>query len=62
MTKEETKVLVYVMLANCVMMGCFTLLAIFFEKWWIVLFSALFWKNVTYKASNKGKEDKHGDR
>lgn len=29
-------------ITNIIIIGCFTWLAIFFEKWWIVLFAVLF--------------------
>lgn len=32
--------MLYVM--NCVMVICFTVLAVLFSKWWIILFSGLF--------------------
>ena len=55
MTNEELKLMLIVGITNCIMMGCFTALAIIFDKWWLILFSVLFWRNITYKA--KGKED-----
>lgn len=58
MNKEETKALGYIVLGNCIMMGCFTALAIICDKWWIILFSMIFWKSFTYKTNNKRKEDK----
>ena len=38
---------------NVLIIGCFTALAIFFEKWWIVLFAALF----TYGFKSRDKEN-----
>lgn len=44
-------------LMNTVPVACLTLLAIHFDKWWIVLFSLLF--SFTYKSNQK--EDEHGN-
>lgn len=41
---------------NAVVIICFTVLAIVFDKWWIVFFSALFWSNVDVK-NKKGEKD-----
>lgn len=38
---------------NVLIVGCFTALAMFFGKWWIVLFAALF----TYSFKSRDKED-----
>ena len=34
---------------NCVIVICFTVLAVLFNKWWIVLFSGLFLFSRDYK-------------
>ena len=39
---DITKQRIAMMLENAVTMVCFTVLAIVFQKWWIVLFSAFF--------------------
>lgn len=38
---DYTKVAIAVLLKNAIAIICFTILAIVFGKWWIVLFSAL---------------------
>ena len=38
---------------NCFSIGCFTILAIIFNHWWIVLFSILFIVNVSEKESTQ---------
>lgn len=40
-------------LRNCVSTICFTILAIYFGKWWIVFFAAFFLTSV--KTKSKGK-------
>lgn len=40
--KLESSVLLY----NAFVLGCFTVLAIFFQLWWVVLFSVLFLRSV----------------
>lgn len=45
----KSNVELYVAVRNCITLICFTLLAIHFEKWWIVFCSALFWCYVTTK-------------
>lgn len=52
MSKEHVKVLALVTIQNCVVTICFTALAALFGKWWIALFSAIFYKSFTY-AVNK---------
>lgn len=36
------KINILATIKNCITLICFTILAIVFNKWWIVLFSALF--------------------
>lgn len=55
MTKEEVKALAIVALENCAALICFTLLAITFKKWWIVLLVLFFWKSFTYKSKDSKK-------
>ena len=40
--KDISKIFMAVMLKNSCAIICFTVLAILFKKWWIVLFAALF--------------------
>lgn len=48
----------YLLIKNSVVIICFTLLAIHFDKWWIVLFSVLFitFVEIKNKASQKEEE------
>lgn len=52
--KEEDKsiIAVYILtiIKNTVPMVCFTVLAIAFNKWWISLFSALFWSSLQFES------------
>lgn len=45
--KKEAKVLLLaylmILVQKIVALGCFTALAIMFNKWWIVFFALLFW-------------------
>jgi predicted secreted protein len=43
-----------VLVTNTVPVVCLTLLAVHFEKWWIVLFALLF--GVSYKSTSKEDE------
>ena len=54
MTKEHIKALALITVQNCVVTICFTILAAFFEKWWIALFSAIFYKSFTYEVKKDG--------
>lgn len=47
----------YLLIKNSVVVICFTLLAIHFDKWWIVLFSAFFVTFVEYKNKESQKEE-----
>lgn len=38
--------------------ACWTILAIYFNKWWIALFAALFLSNISTK---NGKDDEDGN-
>lgn len=44
-------------LQNIVSVVCFTILAIIFNKWWIVFFSLLFLRDISIKATDE-KESK----
>ena len=37
-----------VLLCNTIRLACFTVLAIVFETWWIVLFAGFFWSYIEY--------------
>lgn len=54
MNKEENKYLnKLAVIRNSISLVCFTILAIFFETWWIVLFALLFTCSVnTEKEEN----------
>lgn len=54
--KDEIKVYLIITLKNIATIICFTILAIIFNKWWIVLFSALFYSSI------KLKEDDNNER
>ena len=46
MNKEDKSVLLaylMILVQKIIVLGCFTALAIIFNKWWIVFFSMLFW-------------------
>jgi len=45
----------YIAIRNSINLICFTILAIVFQKWWIIFFSCLFW---AYEKEDYGKEDK----
>ena len=50
MNKEDKSIIVYFILTiikNTIPMICFTILAINFNKWWISLFSILFWSSIS---------------
>ena len=55
MNKNELKAIALPILENCVVFICLTVLAVIFNKWWIVLLSMIFWNNVRYK-SKEGKK------
>ena len=57
MTKEHIKALALITIQNCVVTICFTFLAFAFDKWWIALFSALFYKSFTYTTEVKNEKD-----
>ena len=52
MSKEEVKFAGLIVLENCVVAICFTILAALFDKWWIALFSALYFKGISYKKGD----------
>ena len=50
--KDEIKLYLILTLKNIAMITCFTILAIVFKKWWIVLFSALFYSSINSKEDD----------
>ena len=57
MKNDYSKAVAAVMLKNSIMMICFTVLAIVFNKWWISLFAALFLSNLKIKGETDEKDD-----
>lgn len=51
--KDNIKLFLIVTLKNIATIVCFTILAIVFNKWWIVLFSLLLYSSVTIKGDDK---------
>lgn len=45
-------------LKNSISIVCWTILAIYFNKWWIALFAALFLSSISTK---NGKDDEDGN-
>lgn len=58
---DELKFYVICYIRNIIVLICFTILAIFFNKWWIVLFSMLFWVSVAKDKEEKDKEEEKED-
>ena len=55
MNKEDKSIIVYYILTiikNTIPMICFTVLSITFNKWWISLFSILFYSSIKIKESD----------
>lgn len=50
--KDEIKLYLILTLKNIATLSCFTILAIVFNKWWVVLFSALFYSSISSKENN----------
>lgn len=57
MNEHHLKALALITIQNCVITICFTFLAFAFDKWWIALFSALFYKSFTYTTEVKNEKD-----
>lgn len=54
--KELIKISIIVGIYNILVIACFTMLSIVFEKWWIIFFSLIFYKsnwNFNTIAENK---------
>lgn len=47
------KIYLVAMIKNIVALICFTILAIVFNKWWIVFFSLLFWSSIESESGDK---------
>lgn len=47
------KIYLMTIVKNIVALICFTILAIVFNKWWIVLFSLLFWSYISSESGDK---------
>lgn len=45
---------IWLMICNTIRIACFVGLAMFFDKWWIALFSALFLVSLDNKQVDKG--------
>ena len=60
MNKKDKSIIVYFILTiikNTIPMICFTILAINFNKWWISLFSILFWSSISLNNKEEKNED-----
>ena len=57
MKKEDVEALGLVILWNIVVLACFTAVAVIFQKWWLILVSALFCKGFSYKTGGKSEKD-----
>lgn len=56
--EEDSKILAITMLTNIITICAFIGLAIFFQKWWIALFSILFYMPIKYKHDDdKNKKE-----
>ena len=55
--KDVTKIVIIRELTNIVMIICFTILSIIFNKWWIIFFDILFYRsgNISMEETNKKK-------
>ena len=54
---EELKLYLICFVRNIICLICFTVLAIVFNKWWIVLFTILFWISVERKEKKENKNE-----
>lgn len=53
MKNEYIVILLLTLLKNLGALASFTILAIHFNKWWIVFGSTLFWSSWSYSENNK---------
>lgn len=51
--KDEYKICLLIALKNIITIICFTILAIVFNKWWIIFFSIIFWSSITVEGDDK---------
>lgn len=49
---EELKQQLALMVANTACLMIFGMLAVHFEKWWLILFAVLFWGRIKYEETN----------
>lgn len=55
--KELIKIAIIVGIYNIIVIACFTMLSIAFEKWWIIFFSLIFYKsNWNFNTITEDKE------
>ncbi len=59
--KEVLKFFIISFLQNAVVIICFTILAIIFKKWWLTLFSIIFWNNFRFKLEEDGDKEMEDD-
>ena len=52
---DEIKLYLIWAFKNIATLICFTILAIVFNKWWIVLFSALFYSSIKSKGDSNNE-------
>lgn len=55
------KIVIACMIKNCVAIICFTILAIVFNKWWIIFFAYLFLTSYT-RTETEEKESNKNDK
>lgn len=55
MKNEYLIVLLLTLLKNLSALASFTILAIHFDKWWIIFGSAFFWSSWSYSTDKKDK-------
>ena len=54
---EANRLMLWVLLKNTIMVICFTVLAVVFQKWWIIFFSALFFNPFHTEITITEKEE-----
>jgi hypothetical protein len=52
---------IFATIKNIVCLVAFAWVAIYFNKWWIMLFSGLFLSSFTFKMEGEGKENGSSD-
>lgn len=50
---EKERLILMCFIRNAISLICFTILAIVFQKWWIVFFSLIFWVTVEKEEGEK---------